>query len=69
MSEVIITAQNTVRKLVETRFSELELRKNLAGQYNHDDIMTLKKGIKDVLRSQWNTLTPGKGVKMLLKKA
>ena len=68
MSEAIITAQNIARELVESRIGELELRKNLAGQYDHDNIMTLKKGIENVLGSQWNALTPGKGVKMLLKK-
>ena len=68
MSEAIITARNTARELVETRIGELELRKNSAGQYDHDDIMTLKKGIENVLGSQWNALTPGKGVKMLLEK-
>ena len=30
--------------------------------------MTLKKGIGNILGSQWNALTPGKGVKMLLEK-
>ena len=68
MSEAIITARNTARELVESRIGELELRKNLAGQYDHDDIMTLKKGIENVLGSQWNALTPGKGVTMLLEK-
>ena len=68
MSEAIITARNTVRELVESKIGELELRKNLAGQYNRDDITTLKKGIENVLGSQWNALTPGKGIKMLLEK-
>ena len=67
MPEAIITAQNTARKLVESRIGELKLRKNLAGQYNHGDIMTLKKSTKHVLGSQWNALTPGKGVKILLE--
>ena len=52
MSEAIITARNTARELVESRIGELELRKNLAGQYDHDNIMTLKKGIENVLGSQ-----------------
>ena len=30
--------------------------------------MTFKKGIKNVLGRQWNALTSGKGVKMLLEK-
>ena len=68
MSEAIITAQNTARELVESRIAELELRKNSAGQYTHDDIMTPKKGIQNVLGRQWNSLTPGKGVKLLLAK-
>ena len=58
----------TARELVESRIGKLELRKNSAGQYDHDDIMTLKKGIENVLCSQWNALMPGKGVKMLLEK-
>ena len=68
MLEAIITARNTARKLVETRIDELELRNNSAGQYNHDDVVTFKKGTKHVFGSQWNALTPGKSVKMLLKK-
>ena len=68
MPEEIITARNTARKLVETRISELKLRKNWASQYDHDNIMTPKKGIEHVLDSQWNVLTPGNGVNMLLKK-
>ena len=51
MSEAIIIAQNTARELVETRIVDLVLRKNSASQYNHDDIMTLKKGIEHVLDS------------------
>ena len=69
MLEAIITARNTARKLVEIRIGELELRKNSAGQYDHNNIMTLKKGIEHVLGIQWNALTPGKGVKMFLEKA
>ena len=64
MSEAIITARNTARELVESRIASLELRNNSARQYDHEDIMTLKK----VLGSQWNALTPGKGVKLLLAK-
>ena len=67
MSEAIITGKNTARELVQFRIGEFELRQNLAGQYNLDSIMTLKKGIENVLGSQWNALTPGKGVKSLLK--
>ena len=66
MLEAIITARNTARELVESQIASLELRKNSAGQYDHDDIMTLKKGIENVLGSQWNVLTPGQGVKFLL---
>ena len=66
MSEAIIPARNTARELVESKIGELELRKNLAGQYNHDDTLTLKKNIKYFLGSQWNALTPGKGMKIFL---
>ena len=69
MSEAIITVQNTARELVESRIGELELRKNLAGQYNHDDIVTLQKGMENILGSQWNNLTLQKGVNILSSKA
>ena len=68
MSEAIITVLNTAWELVENRISELGLRKNLSGQYDHDDITTLKKGIGNVLGSRWNALEPGKGANMLLGK-
>ena len=57
-----------VRELVESRIGEPKLRKNSVGQYDHNDIMTLQKGIENDLGSQWNVLTPGKGANMLLHK-
>ena len=57
-----------MREFVETRIGELELRNNSAGQYDHNSIMTLKKGIKKFLGSHNNALVPGKGVKILLDK-
>ena len=67
-SEAIITARNTAWELVESRIDEFELKNNFDVQYDHDDIMTLKKGIENILGGQWNALTPGKGVTMLLGK-
>ena len=51
MSETIITVQNTVCELVESRIGELELRENLAECYDHDNVMTLKKDIKNAFGS------------------
>ena len=68
MLEAINTAQNTAPELDESRIGKLKLRKNLAEKYDNDNIMTLKKGTKNVLGSHYNTLAPIKGVKMLLTK-
>ena len=68
MSKVNSTAWSTVWELVEGEIGNLKLRKDLCWQRNHDNIVTLKKGIGDILGSQWNALTPGKGVKLLLSK-
>ena len=67
MLEAIIKALNTAPKLIETRIGKLELGKNLVGQYNHEDIMTLKEGIKNILSSQWNAPTPGQKKNTLTK--
>ena len=39
---------------------------NKNGQYTHDAILLLQKGIQCVLQSQFNPSNPGKGIKKLL---
>ena len=47
--------------MAKYRIGKLELRRNLAGKCDHDDLTTLKKGIENVIGGQWNALASGKG--------
>jgi hypothetical protein len=44
----------------------LTLQTNEHGQYTHDAILLLQKGIRRVLISQFNPSNPGKGMEKLL---
>jgi hypothetical protein len=47
--------------------NKLTLQTNKHGQYMHDAILLLQKGIRRVLISQFNPSDPGKGMEKLLK--
>ena len=66
MSEAVYTARATTKELVREAIGKLSLPKNSLGQYDHDDIITLQKGISRVLGTQYNPGAPGQGMKQLL---
>ena len=66
MTEVVFTERAAARDLVQEAISKIPLPKNSLGQYNHDDIITLQKGISRVFGTQYNPGTPGQGMNQLL---
>jgi hypothetical protein len=67
MAEVCYTARATTKQQVIEGIGKLALQTNKHGQYMHDAILLLQKGIRCVLVSQFNPSDPGKGMEKLLK--
>jgi len=66
MAEACYTARATRKQQVLDRINKLTLQTNEHGQYTHDAILLLQKGIQRVLVSQFNPSDPGKGMVKLL---
>ena len=66
MAEACYTARATTKQHVLAGIEKLTLLKNENGQYTHDAILLLQKGITRVLISQFNPSDPGNGIKKLL---
>jgi hypothetical protein len=66
MAEACYTARATTKQQVLDGVNKLTLQTNEHGQYTHDAIGLLKKGIWRVLISQFNPSNPGKGMEKLL---
>ncbi len=66
MAEACYTAQATTKQQVLDGIKKLPLQTNKNGQYTHDAILLLQKGIRQVLQSQFNPSNPGKGTEKLL---
>jgi hypothetical protein len=66
MAEACYTAQATTKQQVLNRINKLTLQTNEHGQYTHDAILLIQKGIQRVLVSQFNPSDPGKGMVKLL---
>jgi hypothetical protein len=66
MAEACYTAWATTKQQVLNRINKLTLQTNKHGQYTHDAILLLQKGIQRVLVSQFNPSNPGKGMVKLL---
>jgi hypothetical protein len=66
MAEACYTARATTKQQVLNGVNKLTLQTNKHGQYMHDAILLLQKGIRHVLISQFNSSNPGKGMEMLL---
>ncbi len=60
-------ARATTKQQIIKRIGKLALQTNKHGQYTHDAILLLQKGILCVLVSQFNPSNPGKGMEKLLK--
>jgi hypothetical protein len=66
MAEACYTARATTKQQVLNGIKKLTLQTNKNGQYMHDAILLLKKGIRRILQSQFNPSDPGKGMVKLL---
>jgi hypothetical protein len=66
MAEACYTVQATTKQQVFNVIKKLTLQTNKNGQYTHDAILLLQKGIRCVLQSQFNPSNPGKGMEKLL---
>jgi hypothetical protein len=67
MVEACYTARATMKQQVIKGIGKLTLQTNKHGQYTHDAILLLQKGIRRILVSQSNPSNPGKGMEKLLK--
>ncbi len=68
MVEGCYTARATTKQQVLNGINKLTLQTNEHGQYTHDAILIIQKGIQRVLVSQFNPSDPGKGMVKLLYK-
>ena len=66
MAEACYTTRATTKQQVLDRISKLTLQTNEHGQYTHNAIILIQKGIQRVLVSQFNPSDPGKGMVKLL---
>jgi hypothetical protein len=66
MVEACYMARATTEQQVLDRINKLTLQTNKHGQYTHDAILLIQKGIQHVLISQFNPSDPGKGMVKLL---
>ncbi len=66
MAEACYTARATTKQQVLDGINKLTLQTNEHGQYTHDAILRIQKGIQRVLVSQFNPSDPGKGMVRLL---
>jgi hypothetical protein len=61
MAEACYTVRATTKQQVIEGIGKLALQTNKHGQYTHDTILLLQKGIHRILVSQFNPSDPGKG--------
>ena len=66
MAEACYTVQVTTNQQVLNGIGKLTLQTNKNGQYTHNAILLLEKGIRRVLQSQFNPSNPDKGMEKLL---
>jgi hypothetical protein len=66
MAEACYTTRATTKQQVLNGVNKSTLLTNEHGQYTHDAILLLQKGIRRVLISQLNPSDPGKGMEKLL---
>jgi len=66
MAESCCTARATTKQQVLDGINKLTLHTNKHGQYTHDAILLIQKGVQRILISQFNPSKPGKGMVKLL---
>ncbi len=67
MAEACYTARATTKQQVIEGIGKLALQTNKQGQYTHDAILLLQKGIRRILVSQFNPSDLGKGMEKLFE--
>jgi hypothetical protein len=67
MAEACYAARATTKQQFIKGIGKLTLQTNQHGQYMHNAILLLQKGIRCVLVSQFNPSNPGKGMAKLLE--
>jgi hypothetical protein len=67
MAEACYMARATMKQQVIKGIGKLTLQTNKHGQYTHNSILLLQKGIRHVLISQFNPSNSGKGMAKLLE--
>ena len=66
MAEACYTAWATTKQQVLDGINKLTLQTNKHGQYTHDAILLIQKGIPRVLVGQFNPSDPNQGMVKLL---
>jgi hypothetical protein len=66
MAEACYMARATRKQQVLDGINKLTLQTNKHGQYTHNAILLLQKGVQSVLISQFNPSNPGNGMVKLL---
>jgi hypothetical protein len=66
MVEACYTARATTKQQILDGINKLNLQTNKHGQYTHNAILLLQKGVQQVLISQFNPSDPGNGMVRLL---
>ncbi len=66
MTKACYMAWATTKQQVLDWINKFTLQTNKHGQYTHDAILLIQKGIQHVLVSQFNSSDPGKGMEKLL---
>jgi hypothetical protein len=69
MAEACYMVLATTKQQVLDGINKLTLQTNKHGQYMHNAILLLQKGIQRILLSQFNPSDPGKGMEILLDNA
>jgi hypothetical protein len=66
MAEACYMARATTKQQVLNGINKLTLQTNKHGQYTHDAILLIQKGIQRILVGQFNPSDPGKGMVKIL---
>jgi hypothetical protein len=66
MVEACYTAKTTTKQQVLNGVKKMTLQTNKHGQYTHDAILLLQKGVQCALISHFNTSNPSKSIENLL---
>jgi hypothetical protein len=66
MAEACYSAQASTKAQVVAKIAKLSFKKNDNGQYTHDTIATLARGIKHIMKGTYNPCDTGKDMSSLL---